>query len=132
MKTLIWVDFVLQSVLLCTALIVLVAFAVKGSDYIMFAFILQFLIGSLQILTALVHLLASSPQKKLRTTHLILSGLYLFVYFFLVSGVDGEVLPFVLFNGVAWALAILYYVITWKLLLPRKARGSGFLPHLSF
>lgn len=131
MKTLIWIDFVLQTVLLSMALVVLVVSVVAGKEYLMLLFIIQFLIGILQIFTALVHMIISSPQKKLRTIHLALSGLCLFT-FYVTEFVSGGDIIMIVIMGVAWALAILYYVITRKLLFPPGTNGSKFLPHLSF
>lgn len=131
MKTLIWIDFVLQTVLLCLASVILVASAVAGKDYLMFLFIIQFLIGVLQVFTALVHLIVCSPQEKLRIIHLAGSGLCLFTFSVTESVSGGDVIMIVIF-GAAWALAILYYVITWRLLFPPRTSRSKFLPHLSF
>jgi uncharacterized membrane protein len=132
MKTLIVLDLVLQTLLLCVALFAIVAVITGSPDYISILFLIQLVIGIVQMGSAVAHLFRYSQNRSLRMIHLAFSGTYLVTFFAIVSKLGIESSSFQIVNGAAWLLAILYYLISWRTVFPRKTSGSGFLPHLSF
>lgn len=133
MKRFIVFDFALQSLLFMVAMYAFVAFLAGYQDHLLLLLVVQLLTGCLQLFSAMVHIIASSPEKKLRRIHIVLSVICLLMVLMIVRKPDPtEPAVYCFINGMAWAPGILYYIITFRLLFPKRVSGSGFLPHLSF
>jgi hypothetical protein len=134
MKILVKIDFFAQLLLLAVAL----CFALMmpfNMGYFGIVMLAQFCIGCLQYLSSLVAVILKTDLWNKKRIHLILSTLYLTILFagmeIQIHGIPAAVLMTYVFI-VPWALALYYFILTWKLTFASKSSNGGFLPHTSF
>jgi hypothetical protein len=95
----------------------------------------QALLGPWQMISSIVSVIAKAPLYKKKKLHLLLAAIYLMVLY--VCGnmsfvsISGRFFSLLL-TVPAWALAIFYFILTWKWVFPRIRKGGNFLPNLSF
>jgi hypothetical protein len=132
MKTFNVIDLIFQSMLFLVALFSLGAIIAGLAEYFLLLLAAQFITGVGQIGSAVIHLVGSPPHKRLRIFHLTLSAVLVVVVFMGISIHTFEDAAVQITNAISWLLAVLYYILSWKIVFPPKVSGSGFLPHLSF
>jgi hypothetical protein len=122
-----YVDFIGQSVLLTTTLVLAVAFGGSG------ILIGQFFLGTMQIISSLTSVLTNAPFRKKKIVHLVCSVIYLALIALIFANkiFASSAISVGLMMVPAWILALYYYMITWNWAFSDTNR-SKFLPNISF
>jgi hypothetical protein len=120
-----YLDLTLQSILWLAVFICLVS---GGYVYIL---MLAFLMGCVQALSALLHLILRDSQYLKRYWH---GGLSIFYFLFaaiIAPHGKGSLFFQVIIFGMPPLLALFYTYITWKSLTTALRKPSKFLPHIN-
>jgi hypothetical protein len=120
-----YLDLTLQSILW------LAVFICLASGGYVFIFVLAFLMGCVQALSALIHLIWRDSQYLKRYWH---GGLSLFYFLFaaiIAPYGKGSLFFQVIIFGMPPLLALFYTYITWKSLTTALRKPSKFLPHIN-
>ncbi len=127
-----YLDVIVQTLIILLGLVVVImSFVLQESDWMFSILYAQLLLGPWQMLSSIVSVIVKAPLYKAKQYHLILSSIYLVVL--MIIGISLPMLASIAFLLILpWALAIYYYVLSWKTIFPSTKRNGSFLPNLSF
>lgn len=122
-----YIDFKIQTVLLIAAVVLFALFSGYG------LMIGQFFVGVWQMLSCVISVIVFRTFRRQKLLHLGLSIAVLTALYFLKSdpAFTNDLLNLLVFFLPCWALAIYYYIISWRWYQGDSAR-SKFLPNISF
>lgn len=122
------IDLFVQTLMLICGL----ALAVTGifdKDGLIWLLSLQLLVGPWQMISCGISLIVKGPLFREKLTHFVVACSYLFALTYFEFD---AAYAFYFMTIPAWALAVFYYVLTWKRVLMTRNDRNRFLPHLSF
>ncbi|MBT1703064.1 hypothetical protein [Chryseosolibacter indicus] len=93
---------------------------------------LQLFIGIWQMLSSIISVSFRTNQWKRKRTHLIAAITYLILLYVVTSFIHIVSPTNVLLFLPSWALAVYYYVVSWRCVFIAKKDSNRFLPHISF
>ena len=135
------IDFFGQTVIFCSIPVMLILG--KRSEWVIAILAAQYAMGVWQMVSSLVSVVSRGSAFNSKIRHFLISISYLLLFAFLITlskslenFYDDQGFTWILaaigFFGPPWMLAIYYYIITWRLVLPRQKKHSSFLPHINF
>ncbi len=133
MKTIKWIDFGVQAILLLFGLGVLLFLSTEANWPFQLMWI-QIVLGPWQLISAIICSIATAQFRTHRLIYLFVSIVWLII---LSQGsrFNFESVPYLKVLGlivVPWILASYYFNLTRLSVFPRQPKRGNFLPHLSF
>jgi hypothetical protein len=129
-------DVTVQSIAFAASLIFLGS-AYVTLDWLLAFLCVQFFLGVWQVVSSIGSLVVGSPLRKWKRWHLVLAAFYLIMLYACANSTlpvfdESGIAIKLLFVIPAWALAIFYYILTWKTFLAKDQKLGKFLPHTGF
>ena len=125
-----YIDFFGQSVMFVAVLIVIAAKFGENPAPSMLS--MQLIVGSWQLLSSLISVGLETSMYKLKTIHLVISGIYISILLIIPFPELSRTASLIILMVPAWTLAVYYYAITCFATFQHERRQSSFLPHTSF
>ena len=125
-----YIDFFAQSVMFVAVLIIIAAKIGENPAPSMRS--MQLIVGTWQLLSSLISVGLRTRMYKLKTIHLVVSGIYVSILFIIPFPELSRTVSLIILMVPAWILAVYYYAITCFATFQQKHRQSSFLPHTSF
>lgn len=125
-----YIDFFAQSVMFVAVLVIIVAKLGENPAPSMLS--IQLIVGTWQLLSSLISVVLRTRMYKLKTIHLVISGIYVSILFIIPFPELSRTVSLIILMVPAWILAVYYYAITCFATFQHKGRQSSFLPHTSF
>ena len=125
-----YIDFFAQSVMFVVVLIIITAKIGENPAPSMVS--MQLIVGTWQLLSSIVSVVLRTRMHKLKTIHLVVSGIYILILFIIPFPELSRTVSLTILMVPAWILAVYYYAITCFATFQHKGRQSSFLPHTSF
>jgi hypothetical protein len=135
------IDFLGQTVIFCFIPILLIL--IKKSDWIIVILASQYAMGVWQMVSSFLSIVFRGPAFNSKIKHFLVSICYLLLFALCLTLGKGwgysyanhgflVILAAIGFFAPPWILAIYYYIVTWRLAVPRQKKHSSFLPHINF
>ncbi len=125
-----YIDFFAQSLMFVAVLIIMAAKIGENPAPSMVS--IQLIVGMWQLLSSFISVMLRTRMYKLKTIHLVVSGIYISILFIIPFPELSRTVSLIILMVPAWILAVYYYSITCFATFQHRRRQSSFLPHTSF